>query len=233
MEPTPVAGLEDPFSAISHLAGAVVFLARGLGLVIRRHRHWAHGLALALYGVACVTLLALSGAYHILPDGTTGRYVLRLLDHAAIFVLIAASFTPIHAILFRGMLRWGMLALIWVLACSGIVFKSLFFAGFPEWVGLVLYLGIGWLGLVSGVALWRRYGSQHTGALVHGGIAYSVGAVVDYAEFPVLIPGVVGPHEIFHVMVLLGIAWHWRFMRLVATGHVERHAAGDSDRVAA
>ena len=76
----------------------------------------------------------------------------------------------------------------------------------------MVYLGLGWVGVISGVALWRRHGFSFMSPLLVGGLAYTIGAIFEYLRRPVLIEGVVGPHELFHVAVVLGIAFHWRFI---------------------
>lgn len=85
-----------------------------------------------------------------------------------------------------------------------------------EGLGTLLYLGLGWVGALSGYLLYRRFGFAYMRPVLLGGLAYSLGAVLEYARFPVLVSGVVGPHETFHIMVLVGIFAHWVFVRRVA-----------------
>ena len=87
-----------------------------------------------------------------------------------------------------------------------------FFDDVPEWLGLSLYLGMGWVGLLSGYLLWRCCGSTCVRPLVWGGLAYTLGAVLDFVPFPDIIPGILGRHELFHVAILAGIGWHWRLI---------------------
>jgi channel protein (hemolysin III family) len=154
------------------------------------------------------------------------RGVLRRLDHAAIFVLIAGSFTPVHAILFRGPWRWGMLAGIWAVAIAGLTFKTLYFTAIPEGFGLALYLGFGWLGLATWIALVRRFGFQFARPVLWGALAYTFGALTDFLRWPVLVPGIVGPHELFHLAVLAGIAFHWKFIHGFASREIPISSRG-------
>jgi len=220
--PNPIPGFTDPVSSFTHLVGALVFLVLGIRLVIRGHRNpsvtgtlggW-HTTALAVFAFSCVLLLAVSGVFHQLPRGG-GRDVMRMLDHAAIFVLIAGTFTPIHALLFRGWLRWGVLGFVWAAAATGITLKSIYFEGFPEWLGVTIYLGLGWVGVVSMIAIWRTHGLRFGWRMIAAGLAYTVGAVVELMGWPTLWPGVVGPHELFHVFVLIGVGWHWMFIERI------------------
>ncbi len=206
-----IPGFNDPVSCFTHLLGALIALVAGVQLVRHAAPNAATRLSLAAFSGSAVFLLSMSGVFHLLPDGP-GRAVLQRLDHAAIFTLIAGTFTPVHAILFKGVGRWGMLAFIWTFAIVGITLKTIFFEDIPYWFGLLLYLGMGWMGAVSMVMSWRTYGFRSIRHLLWGAAAYTVGAIIELVGQPVLIPGVLEAHEIFHVFVLLGLIEHWRFV---------------------
>lgn len=209
-------GFHDPFSALSHLAGAVMFVFLGRTLVGRGGPDPIRRALLGVYAFSCVLLFSMSGVYHMTRLGGVAREVMMRLDHGAIFILIAGTFTPVHGLLFRGPLRWGPLAFIWTAALSGVVLKTAFMNSVAEWVGLTLYLVLGWFGAVSGILLWRARGFAFIRALLLGGIAYSVGAAADFLQRPTIVPGVVQAHEIFHVAVLIGAALHYQFIRQFA-----------------
>jgi channel protein (hemolysin III family) len=218
-ESYPLPGFAQPFSSLSHLCGAGVFAALSVALLHRGRGVRGRLMALAVYTFSCVFLLSMSGVYHLLPLGGAPRAVLARLDHAAIFILIAGTYTPVLAMLFTGRERWVPLTLVWVAAAAGVVMKTVYFGAVSEWVGLVMYLGLGWAGVEPGVRIWRRYGTRYVRPLISGGIAYSVGALLEFLRWPVLVPGVVGPHEVFHVAVLIGISCHWYFVaRIAANG---------------
>ena len=213
-----IAGFSDPVSSISHLGGAVVFAFLAATLLRRGGGDRARMISLSVFAFSCVLLLGLSGVYHLLSPDTAGRAVLKRLDHAAIFVLIAGSFTPVHTILFRGVLRWGTLAAIWGAATAGVIFKTVYFDVMPEWLGLTMYLGLGWLGVISAAALARLYGWRRIRLVLWGALAYTAGALAEFLRWPVPLPGIVGPHEIFHLAVLAGIGCHWAFILGIASG---------------
>ena len=213
-----VAGMSDPVSSMTHLAGALACATRAGALLRSGRGSGARLLSLGLFAFCCVLLLALSGAYHLLAPDTAAKALLKRLDHAAIFMLIAASFTPVHAILFRGAWRWGMLAGIWSAAGAGLIVKTAYFDVMPEWVGLSMYLGLGWLGVISAVALARRYGLRFIQPVLWGALAYTAGALAEFHRWPLLVPGFVGPHEVLHLAVLAGIACHWVFIARIAAG---------------
>ena len=213
-------GFHDPVSAITHLLGAAAFVVLG-GLLLRRGRGDPARLAyLGVYAFACVFLFSMSGVYHMMAAGGNARDVMMRLDHAAIFVLIAGTFTPVHGLLFRGPLRWAPLLLVWAAAAGGIVLKTVFMNAVAEWVGLVLYLAVSWVSAVSGVLLWRRYGWAFVRPLVYGGLAYTAGAVLEFVRWPTLIPGAVHAHEVFHLAVLAGAGFHYAFVWEFAAGPV-------------
>ena len=212
MEVYPIPGFADPVSSLIHLSGAGVFAVLGFFLLRQGRGNVNCMIALSVFVFTSVFLLSMSGVYHLVsPDGLSHK-VFQRLDHAAIFALIAGSFTPLHAILFRGFWRWGILLLIWGLAITGIALKVIFFDTIPEWLGLMLYLSLGWMGLASGIALWRRFGFAFIKPVVYSGLAYTVGALLEFLRWPTIIPGVLGPHELFHIAVLAGIGFHWRFV---------------------
>lgn len=203
-------GFHDPVSALSHLFGAILFLALGYLLLRRGQGDRTRMIFLGVYVVSCVLLFSMSGVYHMMARGAA-RDVLGRLDHNAIFLFIAGSFTPAHGILFRGWLRWAPLLFIWTAAIVGVTLKTIFFNDLPRWTGLLLYLALGWLGALSGILLYRLFGYRFIRPLLWGGIAYSIGGAIDGVGWPTLIPGVVGSHEVFHFAVLLGALLHWRF----------------------
>jgi len=216
-----IAGLADPFSSLSHLLAVPVLLVLGYRMLRRGAGDAGRVAALTVFVLAAVLLLAMSGVFHLLPVGSDGRYVMQHLDHAAIFLLIAGTFTPVHGIVFRGFWRWGMLSFIWTFAVTAVSLKMVFFDDVPEWLGLSMYLGMGWVGLLSGFLLWRCCGSAFVRPLLWGALAYTLGAVVDFVRFPEIIPGILGWHELFHVAILAGIGWHWRLIAGIADRSIQ------------
>ncbi len=215
----PISGFSDPVSSMTHLFSSPVALVLGILLLKKLRGNFNRTVSLSIFVFAVVFLLAMSGVFHLLSPGTSGRYVLQVLDHAAIFILIAATFTPIHTLQFKGFMRWGILLLVWGTAITSITLKSIYFDEVPESLSLALYLGIGWLGALTGYMLYRRLGLKAISPLLYGAMAYSLGATMEFLRFPILIPGVIGPHELFHVLVLFGIGFHWQFVQRMAQLH--------------
>jgi len=230
--PLSIPGFADPLSSWTHLAGAVVFLVLGLRLVRRHRAHGGRVAALLVLCVSSVLLLSLSGVYHLLERGGAARPVLRQLDHAAIFVLIAGTLTAVHALLFAGRMRWLIIVLAWCVCAAGVTLKLLYFAQTPEWLGLTAYFGMGLLGLVSTLSLWWLHGLGFVALLLGGGLTYTAGALFDFLKLPVIVPGILGPHELLHVAVLVALGLHWRFVtRVIARDDALRDAAALADAV--
>jgi len=211
-EITPIPGFSEPVSSLLHLAAAalVLFLAPRLVRRCLDNRERVVSVLVYLFGV--LFLFTFSGIYHLLePDGAA-RAVIRRIDHAAIWTLIAGTFTAIHVIVFVGFRRWGMLSLVWFLAILGLTLKTIFFHEISEGTGMLFYLALGWLGVISSYLLIQRSGLATAKLLICGGICYSMGALLEFSRFPVLIPHVVGPHELFHLAVIGGAAVHWRLV---------------------
>lgn len=219
-----IPGFSDPFSSMTHLFSAPIFLVIGIVMLWKLRGSNSRIVSLTIFSFAVVFLLAMSGVFHLLTPGTTGRYVLQILDHAAIFFLIAATFTPIHVLQFKGILRWGILLLVWSIAITGLTLKSVYFEDVPEALSLTLYLGLGWLGVLTAYYLTRKFGIKTIMPLIYGALAYTAGATMEFLRFPVLIDGVIGPHEIFHVLVIVGISFHWKFVHQMATIHLLENA---------
>jgi channel protein (hemolysin III family) len=212
-----IPGFREPVCCFSHLLAAPVFAVLGFVLVKRGRGHRGRTASLAVMAFSTVFLLSMSGVYHMLGEGA-GRWVMRVLDISGVFALIAGTATPVHAILFRGISRWGPLLLFWGMAATGISLRAVFVEGLPRGAGTAIFVLMGWGGLYAGVVLWRRYGSAFIRPLIWGGIAYTAGAVCLVAQWPTLIPGVVGPHEVWHGAVLVGLTLHWKFVWQFAAG---------------
>ena len=220
----PIPGFREPVSCFTHLLAAPVFAVLGYFLIRRGRGSRCRTTSLAIMALSSVFLLSMSAVYHLLGPGT-GRYVMRQLDVAGVFVLIAGTVTPVHAILFRGFNRWAPLLLVWSAAATGITLRSIFSESLAPGIGTAIFLLLGWGGLISCILLWRRYGFAFVKPLLAGGVAYTLGAIILGLHWPTLIPGIVGPHELWHVAVIAGLGLHWRFVSGFADGLPHAKAA--------
>lgn len=210
---TLLATLKDPFSALSHLTGALLS-ALGLTLLVTCAALYAsvwHVASFAVYGAAMVLLYTSSGLYHALRLSERGTRRMRRLDHIMIYLLIAGTYTPVCLVPLRGPWGFGLLATVWTLALAGIVCK-LFWLEAPRWLSTALYLGLGWLALVAVYPLVKGLPWGGLAWLGLGGLCYSLGAVVYAIKRPDPWPGRFGFHEIWHLMVMAGSFCHFWLM---------------------
>lgn len=132
----------DPFSALSHLAGAAAALPGGWLLLKHGGNTPERIISLVIYVLCLVGLFSASGIYHTVIASPAEVQVLRKIDHSAIYLLIAGTYTPFCLIAFQGFWHWGLLAIIWTLAVAGIVTK-IFIINTPRWLTAGLYILMG------------------------------------------------------------------------------------------
>lgn len=204
-------GLNDPVSSLSHLAAAVGALA-GTYFMYKKGRGDAlRSTSLLIFSASLLFLFSMSGVYHGLPPGPA-RALFRRLDYAAIWLVIAGSATPVHVLLFTGHWRWGLMGAFWSAALTCLVLIDVYFTNLPYWSIIMAYVGVASLGFISYAHITKRYGWKETSLLFLGCIAYVAGALIDYLNGPVIFTGVLGAHELFHFLVIVGAAMHWAFI---------------------
>ena len=206
---------QDPVSSFTHLVGAVWFACLARPLLEKGEGSSGRRAALGIYAFSCVFLLSVSGIYHWFPPGAE-RELLRRLDVAGIFLLIAGTFTPICGTLYKGVTRWGSLGVIWTIALLGILLRTVCFDALPGRWGTGVFLGFGWLGGILAWELWRRQTFAFVKPLLYGGLAYTGGAAILEAGHHLVWPRGLSPHDFWHLAVLIGIAYHWQFISQVA-----------------
>jgi hemolysin III len=205
--------LREPVNGLSHL-GAAVAAAAGLPLLLLLDGGSpVKTLSLALYGASLALMFSASAAYHLADPRPSVLRALRRLDHSAIYLLIAGTYTPICLRFLTGFWQWGMVTTIWTLAVLGIVVK-MFMMNAPRWVAAGLYLLMGWLALAAGPEIIAAMPASALWALFLGGGFFTVGAVIYMVRKPNLLPGVFGFHELWHVFVILGCLCHFALIAL-------------------
>ncbi len=212
MKTLRILGFEEPIGSWTHLLGALAVVILLIWLFRKGGAGRRNPKSIVIYGVSCIFLLSMSGVYHLLPRETSSRYVLRILDHSAIFILIAGTISSVHLLLFSGFMKWGIIGIASIIATIGIVLSAIYMRVVPDFVTHIIYLVFGWLGVVSIIGLLKLRKAIVIKYLIYGGVAYTIGAVIDLLGFPVLIPRILGAHEVFHFAVLLGAAFHWVFL---------------------
>jgi hemolysin III len=203
--------LREPFSGLSHLGGALLAIAALVVLVcLAAGKPW-HVSGFAIYGSALILLYTASALYHLLPVSDRHVERLRVFDHVCIYLLIAGTYTPICLVPLRSAWGWSLFGVVWGLALFGSLLEIAPRLA-PRWVGLALYLVMGWLALIAMGPLTRTLPAAALAWLLAGGIVYTVGAVVYAIERPRLWPGIFGAHDLWHLFVLSGSACHFVLM---------------------
>lgn len=163
---------------IVHAVGIVLAIAAGSAFLALAAFHAGPGeyIAAAFYVVSLLTVLSVSLAYNLWPVSSPAKWILRRFDHAAIYLLIAATYTPFLAQLDGSPLAVSMIVLVWTAAAIGITIKVLFPGRFDR-LAIVFYLAIGWSGIVLVGPLVRTLPVTSIALIAAGGIVYSLGVV--------------------------------------------------------
>jgi len=210
--------IKDPFSGFSHLLGAVASIV-GLVFLIIYAAKYGEGawdiVSFTIFGVGLLLLYTFSSLYHLLNLGPTGTSVFRKFDHIMIYILIAATYTPICLGPLRGAWGWSIFGVVWGLAFIG-TFLTIFWINAPRWLTTSLYLIMGWTVIVAIYPMITIFASLEALPsllwLLAGGIFYTIGAVIYGLKWPKINCSWFGFHEIFHIFILLGSLCHYWFI---------------------
>lgn len=213
-----IGGFNDPMSSLTHLVGTALFLVFTLFLLRSAYRTRKTFWFSFQFAAATLLMLTMSFVYHMQVVGSITRDVMLRLDVAAIFIMIASTFTVVHGILFVGWRRWGIISLLWLITVTGVTLRTIFFHSIPSIVGDGIFLLMGWIGAFSAYLLWKEFGMRAVRPIMIGGLFYTIGAIINAVEWPIFINKVWGPHETFHLMVLGGVGTHWAFVWSLADG---------------
>jgi len=200
----PSSGSVPPKPLLRGVSHQIAFFAAILAtwLLVRSTRTPEASRAALVFGVALIALFGTSALYHRVDWSVPARKIMRRLDHACIFVLIAGGYTPLFALVPSSQGGHAALAGIWLGASAGVV-KSLVWPHAPKWVTALLCVALGWA--VVGQVIDRAHliGWLPIAMLVVSGSVYSLGAVVYALKRPDPFPTVFGYHEVFHAIVIL------------------------------
>jgi hemolysin III len=198
----------EPVNGLTHLVGAILAFFGLFVMFFAGRGGIAKNVSVLVYGLGLIGMFSASAAYHLAKVKPAILQVLRKIDHASIFLLIAGTYTPFCLIALTGFWRWGLLAIIWTIALVGIAVK-IFYIKAPRWLNVVVYVVMGWLGLL---AVPQMIALLPPGALVWlitGGVLYTLGAIIYATRIFDFKPGTFGFHEVWHIFVLLGATAHY------------------------
>jgi hemolysin III len=157
-----------------------------------------------VFGVAVTAMFAVSGFYHVITWTPRVRRRLARLDHATVYGLIAATYTPFGLLVLNGAWRVTILAIVWGGAATAILVK-LFWVGAPKWLSASLALALGWTSVAALPEIARTIGVGGMLFVTAGGLLYTAGGIVYALRRPNPLPGVFGYHELFHALVIVAV----------------------------
>jgi len=194
---------EERLNILSHATGLVLSVIGTVLLVVRAAQSGTalHIVSFAIFGASLILLYLSSTVYHstTLPSR---RAKLRTVDHAAIYVLIAGSYTPFALVILPGKIGWALFGVSWGMAATGIVLK-LFYTGRFNHLSTLMYVFMGWLIIFAIKPLIAAFAGPGLFWLFAGGISYTVGAIAySFKKLPF-------SHAVFHFFVLGGSACHF------------------------
>ncbi len=194
---------EEITNSITHGVGALLSIAGLVILAILAARHgdaW-HIVSCSIFGATLTLLYTASTLYHSIPH-PKAKQVLRIIDHSAIFLLIAGTYTPFTLVNLRGPWGWSLFGTVWGLALFGIILELTPWRRF-RLLSVALYLGMGWAVLVAAKPLLDAVAPTGLLLLAAGGLAYTLGVVFYiWRSLP-------HHHAIWHLFVLAGSALHF------------------------
>ncbi len=194
---------EEIASALTHGLGIILALGGGAVLITLTviFSEVREVVSVTIFSVALVLLYTASTLYHLIQQ-PAAKSRLKVFDHCAIFLLIAATYTPFTIVAMRGTWGWTLFGLIWGMALLGIVFK-LFFTGRFRYLSTAIYIGMGWLVIIALVPLTQALTTTALIWLVAGGVSYTAGTAFYHAH------GLPYSHAIWHLFVLGGSVCHF------------------------
>lgn len=212
-----MAKLRDPLSGLTHCIGAGLSLA-GLVVLIVFAGIWGnayHVVSFTIFGTGLLLLYLFSTLYHWLNISEKGITIFRKFDHIMIYILIAASYTPVCLTALRGPWGWSIFGLIWGFAILGTLLTAIWIKA-PRALTTSIYLMMGWTVLIAIYPLVNAFKEANLlyslSWLVVGGIFYTIGGIIYGLKIPKKNFGPWGFHEIFHVFIMLGSACHYWFV---------------------
>ncbi len=198
----------EPFSGFTHLAGGLAALGGLVWLIAATWRDTPRMVAMIVYGVSLVALYASSAALHLVKAPERVQYWLNRVDHSAIYLLIAGTYTPFCYALLTGAWRWGTLGAIWALALAGISYKMLAPWKRDSHLSTLLYVGMGWLAIILLPQLLDTMPLGQILLVSAGGVTYTVGAVIYALDNPEARPRF-SFHDAWHLFVLVASSLHF------------------------
>ena len=217
-----MAKIKDPISGFSHAFGAVLSIAGLVILIVFAAIYgtaW-HVVSYTIFGVGLILLYTFSSLYHLLNLKEKAMNVFRKFDHIMIYILIAATYTPVCLTVLRGPWGWSIFGVVWFFAVLGIILTSVWLKA-PRWLTTSIYIGMGWIVIVAIYPMIKIFSYLNAlnllWWLVVGGILYTIGGIIYGLKWPHLKNKYFGFHEIIHIFILIGSICQYIFILSLLT----------------
>eukprot|EP00192_Tetraselmis_astigmatica_P020659 CAMPEP_0117648444 /NCGR_PEP_ID=MMETSP0804-20121206/407_1 /TAXON_ID=1074897 /ORGANISM="Tetraselmis astigmatica, Strain CCMP880" /LENGTH=290 /DNA_ID=CAMNT_0005454045 /DNA_START=215 /DNA_END=1087 /DNA_ORIENTATION=- len=206
---------DEVFNTASHFSAMMLCVLGGSLTISQASANEYAGLpwkivGLSIYFGSLFFLFLASTLHHAIEGPPALERVLQAMDYAAIYPLIAGTFTPLCLTFLHATPQgWAFIGALWGLSFAGSALTLLAFDHLPKYVSFTMYITMGWMGALLVPFVWRYIGLGGVALLAAGGVLYTVGGAIFTAEKPNLLPGVFGFHEIWHLFVMAGAASHF------------------------
>jgi hemolysin III len=200
--------IKEPGNALTHF---VTFIASIVGLVfliILSNNNVSKLVTMTIYGVSVIFLYGVSSLYHWVKVAPQKTELIRKLDHIAIYLLIAGSYTPVFYYGLTGAWKWAMLIAVWAVALIG-AFLKIWFIRIPRYISTAFYITLGWIALIPFLQLFQNLPAGAVYLMITGGVTYTIGAIIYATRCFNFFPNRFGFHEVFHLFVMAGSIIHF------------------------
>lgn len=204
--------IKDPGSAITHFIGFLMALAAALPLLVKSAGHDGNATlyCMLIFIISMILLYAASTTYHTFDVSRRVNRILQKIDHSAISILIAGTYTPVCLLALEQPTGRNLCILVWSIAIGGIIIK-MFWITCPKWFSSILYIGMGWACITAFPSLITDLPRPAFLWFLAGGIIYTIGGVIYALKLPIFNSRHknFGTHEIFHLFVMGGSICHF------------------------
>lgn len=200
--------MKEPINTWTHFIPFIAGIVGLVFLIIESLGNLALLVTMSIFGVSIILLYGASTVYHWVKTTPKKELLLRKLDHIAIYLLIAGTYTPILYFALDGAWKITMLIAVWLLALIGIIMK-VFFINLPRSVSTSFYIALGWLAVIPFGKLINTLPFTAIFLLILGGITYTIGGIIYATKKLNFFPKTIGFHGVFHIFIAAGTLIHF------------------------
>ncbi|WP_228502968.1 PAQR family membrane homeostasis protein TrhA [Laceyella tengchongensis] len=203
--------MKEPVNTWTHFVTCLAAVVGLVYLILLSRENISTLITMTIYGVSLILLYAASSIYHWVKTTPKKELILRKIDHCAIYLLIAGSYTPVFYHGLDGLWRTVMLTVIWVMCVIGIVLK-ITFIHLPRYLSTAFYVTLGWIAVIPFVKLVEVLPLGAIILMIVGGVLYTIGSIIYATKIFDFFPKKFGFHEVFHLFISAGSGVHFAMM---------------------